>query len=289
MDNNRVLESSSKIREIARSAAKGNWWRLFLGFLIFMGVVFGASFILGFAGASIPFYRYVMIDGFYYMINFGQFIIAPFLWAVVAPLSLGVCTFLIGAFRNRKISYGSLFSGFRYFLKAFGLMLLMMVKILAWSLLLVVPGIIAAIRYSMSFFVLADHPDWKVTECIEESKKLMNGNKGKFFCLMLSFIGWFLLWYLFIILIVIIIAVIWAASFAAMAYEAMIIVGGLLIIAVPIMIISMIPIMTYVYMAVTAFYELACGNLVVVADARLECNDNASYENTDKIHMEDQF
>ena len=168
-------------------------------------------------------------------------------------------------------------------------MLLMMVKILAWSLLLVVPGIIAAIRYSMSFFVLADHPDWKVTECIEESKRLMNGNKGKFFCLMLSFIGWFLLWYLFIILIVIIIAVIWAASFAAMAYEAMIIVGGLLIIAVPIMIISMIPIMTYVYMAVTAFYELACGNLVVVADARLECNDNASYENTDKIHMEDQF
>ena len=61
------------------------------------------------------------------------------------------------------------------------------------SLLLIVPGIIAAFRYSQAFAVLADHPEYSVGQCMGVSKQYMKMNKGKFFCLGLSFIGWALL------------------------------------------------------------------------------------------------
>lgn len=62
-----------------------------------------------------------------------------------------------------------------------------------WSLLLVIPGIIATYRYSLAFYVLCDNPGMSVTECVNESKRLMDGHKGRLFCLHLSFIGWRLL------------------------------------------------------------------------------------------------
>jgi len=69
----------------------------------------------------------------------------------------------------------------------------MIIFVLLWSLLLIVPGIIAAFRYSMSFYILADNPDMGIMEAINESKRMMRGNKWKFFCLNLSFIGWAIL------------------------------------------------------------------------------------------------
>jgi hypothetical protein len=45
----------------------------------------------------------------------------------------------------------------------------------------------------MAFYVLADNPGIGVMAAINESKRLMRGNKMKFFILGLSFIGWLLL------------------------------------------------------------------------------------------------
>ena len=71
------------------------------------------------------------------------------------------------------------------------------VLILAWSLLLIVPGIIKSFAYSQAFFIMKEHIDngEKVTarQCITESKRLMDGQKGKFFVLVLSFMGWIIL------------------------------------------------------------------------------------------------
>ena len=62
-----------------------------------------------------------------------------------------------------------------------------------WSLLLIVPGIIAAYRYRMAPFLLLTHPEYGIMDCIRESKSRMAGYKMAFFLLDLSFLGWELL------------------------------------------------------------------------------------------------
>lgn len=62
-----------------------------------------------------------------------------------------------------------------------------------WCLLLVIPGIIKAIEYSMVDYILADNPDIRPMDALRESKQMMKGNKWKAFVLGLSFLGWELL------------------------------------------------------------------------------------------------
>ena len=38
-----------------------------------------------------------------------------------------------------------------------------------------------------------DHPDWDWKQCIDESRRMMNGCKWKLFVLDLSFLGWYIL------------------------------------------------------------------------------------------------
>lgn len=59
-----------------------------------------------------------------------------------------------------------------------------------WSLLFVIPGIVKAISYSMAYYIKADHPEYDWRQCIDESKRIMNGHKAEYFVLVLSFIGW---------------------------------------------------------------------------------------------------
>jgi len=86
-----------------------------------------------------------------------------------------------------------LFSRFNCFGKAIGLSIVIGIKIWLWSLLFIIPGIIAWYRHSMAFYVMAEHPEIGVIDAIEESKRLMAGNKASLFILSLSFIGWRLL------------------------------------------------------------------------------------------------
>lgn len=62
-----------------------------------------------------------------------------------------------------------------------------------WSLLLWIPGIIKALSYSMSMYILAENPEMGALEAINRSKAMMNGHKMDLFVLQLSFIGWHLL------------------------------------------------------------------------------------------------
>lgn len=109
---------------------------------------------------------------------------------ISGPMTLGYAMFAISIFRRRETSPAEVFYGFERFGKAFGLYIVMSIFIFLWTLLLIVPGIIAAFRYSMSFYILADNPNIGVMEALNESKRMMQGNKWKFFCLNLSFIGW---------------------------------------------------------------------------------------------------
>ncbi len=52
---------------------------------------------------------------------------------------------------------------------------------------------IKALLYSQSLFILYDKPNATGKEIVEESERLMKGNRGRYFCLTLSFIGWMIL------------------------------------------------------------------------------------------------
>ncbi len=95
--------------------------------------------------------------------------------------------------RGTAVGYKDIFSCFEDTLHVFGIYIISGFFIVLWSLLLVIPGIIAAYRYSMAIYVHFDNPDLSALECIRQSKAITQGRKGELFVLDLSFIGWHLL------------------------------------------------------------------------------------------------
>lgn len=86
-----------------------------------------------------------------------------------------------------------IWSGHRHAWRMGWIWLVMTTYLQLWFLLLIIPGIIKAFSYAMTSFVAVDHPDWTANQCITESCRLMKGNRWRFFCLNLSFIGWYFL------------------------------------------------------------------------------------------------
>ena len=112
---------------------------------------------------------------------------------VSGPMTLGICAYFLQVFRQKESGIEDLLAAFNYMWKSFVLLVLIVVRTLLWSFVFIIPGIIAAFRYSQAFFILADNPQKTPGQCIEESKFLMVGNKAKLFFLELSFIGWAIL------------------------------------------------------------------------------------------------
>ena len=95
--------------------------------------------------------------------------------------------------RSQGATFGMMFDGFMRFGTAFAAYLLMAIFVLLWALLLIVPGIIASLSYSMTYYIIRDDPTVGALEAIGRSKKMMRGSKWKFFCLQWRFLGWALL------------------------------------------------------------------------------------------------
>ena len=66
------------------------------------------------------------------------------------------------------------------------------IMVFLFSLLLVIPGIIKALAYSMAGFIVVD-TDLEAKDVLKKSKEMMNGYKWDYFVFGLSFIGWFIL------------------------------------------------------------------------------------------------
>ena len=72
-------------------------------------------------------------------------------------------------------------------------MFLMGLKVLLWSLLLIVPGIIMTFAYALTPYILEEHPEIGAWDASARSREMMKGHKFDLFYLYLSFIGWFFL------------------------------------------------------------------------------------------------
>ena len=154
-------------------------------------------------------------------------------WLVTPCLALGMYKWLMDRLRkaaDTDVVEGA-FCRVRLFFKAIGLQLLVILKILLWMLpgiglligliitlyqaqtavavdnamrtmnyltlpvvlAMAVPGAIAALRYAMAEFILADEPETKITECVRRSKEQMKDLKKMLFVLLVSFLIWYLL------------------------------------------------------------------------------------------------
>jgi len=109
------------------------------------------------------------------------------------PFQLGMTKFILAISRNNEPRIEQLFDGFNDFTRAMQAYLRMVLFIILWTLLLIIPGVIAAYSYSMTFYILADDPNISATDALNKSKSMMDGYKMDLFLMSLSFIGWALL------------------------------------------------------------------------------------------------
>ncbi|WP_052447571.1 DUF975 family protein [Clostridium polynesiense] len=109
------------------------------------------------------------------------------------PISLGVYYYFLKLSRNETGEVEDVFHGFKYFTTALIAYLLYLLYVFLWTLVFIVPGIIASLSYSQIFYILADNPDIPASEALKISKDMMKGYKWDYFVLQLSFLGWALL------------------------------------------------------------------------------------------------
>lgn len=105
----------------------------------------------------------------------------------------GFIIFLLNTIRAAEPCFGNLLDGFGFMWKIILLNFLMTIFIMFWSLLLFVPGLIAAYRYSQATYILVDDPSKSPLQCLRESSEMMRGHKMELFKLHMSFFGWYLL------------------------------------------------------------------------------------------------
>lgn len=108
-------------------------------------------------------------------------------------VTLGMATFNLNLVNRREARFGDLFSQFHRLGAGFCMVFAMGFFTFLWSLLFVIPGVIAAYRYAMVPYLMAEFPELRTMDAMRESKRLMKGNKWRLFCLQISFIGWNLL------------------------------------------------------------------------------------------------
>lgn len=112
---------------------------------------------------------------------------------LAGPLTAGLAFFFMKLYRKEDVTFNDSLGGFSNFTNNMAAGILVGIFTFLWTLLFFIPGIIKQLSYSMTFYILNDHPEYTATQAITESRKMMKGHKGELFVLYLSFIGWDLL------------------------------------------------------------------------------------------------
>ncbi len=183
-------------KQVARDRLNNHW-----------GISIGAAavaFLLGGLLVGVSFlpkieYKAEMPDMFQQVIHLAESLTISFSLLGLAQfilggvVQLGYAKFLLKQHDRKEYEFNDLFSEFDRFGTGFAQAFLRTLYTTLWSLLFLIPGIIASYKYAMTPFILAEHPELTASEAITMSKEMMDGHKGDLFVLDLSFIGWSLL------------------------------------------------------------------------------------------------
>ena len=136
------------------------------GFLIIFGIVF--LFVLAIA----------LVVGFVY---------SAFIYN---PLGVGTSRFFFQSLNEKAEVKEIAFAFDHNYKNVVKILFVRDIKILLWSLLFIIPGIIKSYEYYMMPYLLAENPNLTKDEAFRLSKQMMSGNKFETFVLELSFIWW---------------------------------------------------------------------------------------------------
>lgn len=262
-----ITEPSKNLRALGRNALAGKWKVAILAVVVYALCVSVPAEILNQIFGTKPALLYEMSYGYgstmdaytynslYNLMPSVSYLSELYVLLVDGAFMLGLSIFFLAAFRRQIVRVSDIFLGFERFGKALGLMLFQSLFVTLWSLLLIVPGVIALIRYSQAFFILADDPSKGIRQCMDESKMMMKGNKAKYFCLNLSFIGWWLLYLAAAILFGCILSV-------EMIFGATVLMGITVFIMLVIFMVGISALSAYMSSAQAGFYEILAGHLI---------------------------
>lgn len=205
MDNFYTPLDNKVIKSNARDFIRGRLW-MFWSVLLVVGIIeslanslpqwiFGdrlsnLSDIIAGNPDNIPKEISSSVFGWYYVLN-------VLITIVLIPLNIGIAQNVLAWSRGEDVNkWKVLFGGFnsaKIFFKQVGVVVLNTILCALWAILLIVPGIIKGLAYSMYPYVLRDEPDLSVWQTLKKSEAIMKGYKGKLFLMYLSFVGWFIL------------------------------------------------------------------------------------------------
>lgn len=169
-----------EIKAQAREKIKNNKWLILKPLLIVMAIEFVIGFIEGFFGVKENELSLVSL-------------ITSLISLAVTIYSAAYYVYLLKFVRNENPTLNDVFECFKEkWLDILVTSLLIVIFVFLWSLLFVIPGIVASIAYTWALILVVDK-GMKPTEAIRRSKEIMNGHKWDYFKFCLSFIGWILL------------------------------------------------------------------------------------------------
>jgi uncharacterized membrane protein len=195
-----TIQQNSELRAWSRQQLKGVWGQMALAFLIYILIY------------TVPYYVSSIFDAWdslediwsgsgWYSDSYDDYnttspitiILQLAMLVTGGAFALGFAGYFLRRVRGEEIVLENIFDGFRRFWSALFLSFLTALFVMLWSLLLLIPGIIKALGYSMAYYILYDNPGMSASVALKKSQTMMHGYKGKLFLLELSFIGWILL------------------------------------------------------------------------------------------------
>lgn len=187
----------SELRRMARENLEGNWKKS-LG-VAFVASIFGALIAGSNFSLDLDLEREVLqqlpdvILSFLAVMVSASSALSLVHFILAGPVQLGYAKVLLKQYHRQEFEVKDLFSQFDRFKQGFLMNLLRTLYIFLWTLLFIIPGIVASYKYALAPFLMTENPEMTAKEAIAASTELMDGYKGHLFMLDLSFIGWDLL------------------------------------------------------------------------------------------------
>lgn len=167
-----------EIKEKAKKIARENFKQFWAGYLMLIAV----SFVLSF-GIELLFDRESTIYA----------VLTLVASCFTSTLSVGFYSYLLKMVRKEEFSRNDIFAYIGKVLPILAISLLTAIFTFLWSILFIIPGIIAALSYSMVYLLYAEDQSSSAMDYLDQSKELMRGYKWDYFVFNLSFLGWMLL------------------------------------------------------------------------------------------------
>ena len=201
------MRSSSDLRFIARRALTGRWGvaigssivASLLGGIYSANINFNFNFSDNEAAGNGVFSWFSNLTGsqMVFLGAAGAFLLNMALVFSIARLfigsivGIGYARFNLDLVDNvTEARFATLFSYMRFWKVAIITRIVRTLYIVLWTLLFIIPGIIASYNYALTDYILAENPELTTKEALELSKKMMYGHRFRLFCLEFSFIGW---------------------------------------------------------------------------------------------------